>query len=264
MPSPFPNMDPYLEHPDEWPSVHARLITYLADDLARKLPRGYFARVGERVFIATPPKTMYPDVLVSKPKQKGKKPPRRSGAVLEADPPLVIDFPDTEIREVYLEIVHTTRPGVPVTVLEILSPANKRTGQEGRTKYLEKQKHLLNSPTHLVEIDLLRAGEHTVAVPEESMPGEPWDYVVCLHRGDSGGRFHVWPAPLPARLPRFSVPLLDQDADVVVDLQSLVDHCYDASEVEYWLDYRQACPPPLTAEQAAWIDQLLRRKKLRK
>ena len=28
MPSPFPGMDPYLEHPALWPSVHQGLITF--------------------------------------------------------------------------------------------------------------------------------------------------------------------------------------------------------------------------------------------
>ncbi len=44
-----------------------------------------------------------------------------------------------------------------ITVLEILSPANKRTGP-GRRAYLRKRRAILDSPTHLVEIDLLRAG----------------------------------------------------------------------------------------------------------
>ena len=30
MPSPFPGMDPYLEHPAWWGGVHQRLITHLA------------------------------------------------------------------------------------------------------------------------------------------------------------------------------------------------------------------------------------------
>jgi hypothetical protein len=35
MPSPFPGMNPYLEHPERWSTVHNRLIVALADVLAR-------------------------------------------------------------------------------------------------------------------------------------------------------------------------------------------------------------------------------------
>jgi hypothetical protein len=33
-------------------------------------------------------------------------------------------------------------------------------------RYLQKQQQILNTETSLVEIDLLRAGQHIVAVPE--------------------------------------------------------------------------------------------------
>ena len=38
MPSPFPGMDPYLEEPVLWSTLHQRLITYIADDLNVLLP----------------------------------------------------------------------------------------------------------------------------------------------------------------------------------------------------------------------------------
>jgi hypothetical protein len=31
MPSPFPGINPYLEHPELWPGVHHRLIVAIAD-----------------------------------------------------------------------------------------------------------------------------------------------------------------------------------------------------------------------------------------
>ena len=44
-----------------------------------------------------------------------------------------------------------------VTVIELLSPSNKRAGDD-REQYLAKRRELLRSPAHLVEIDLLRDG----------------------------------------------------------------------------------------------------------
>lgn len=51
MPSPFPGMDPYLEHPTSaWSNVHHRLITAIADDLAPQLLPRYQILVEERVY----------------------------------------------------------------------------------------------------------------------------------------------------------------------------------------------------------------------
>lgn len=42
-----------------------------------------------------------------------------------------------------------------VTVIELLSPTNKRVGADGRREYLRKREQILQSAVHLVEIDLL-------------------------------------------------------------------------------------------------------------
>jgi len=39
MPSPFPGMNPYLEHPELWPEVHNRLIMALANAIESNLSR---------------------------------------------------------------------------------------------------------------------------------------------------------------------------------------------------------------------------------
>jgi hypothetical protein len=183
--------------------------------------------------------------------------------VIEADPALEIEFPPAEFRESFIEIHLARKPGSLVAVLEVLSPTNKNAG-EGRDLYLEKQQQLLTSKSHLIEIDLLRAGQHTVAVPRDRIEDTDWDYIVCLHKGGWQNKFRVWPVPLPRRLPSFAVPLAGDDRDVVLDLQALLDQCYQYGRFADRLDYRAACPPPLKRKTARWVDELLRKKKLRK
>ncbi len=48
MPTPFPGMDPYLEHPSLWPNVHSSLIIALRDELAPQLRPRYYVAVEER------------------------------------------------------------------------------------------------------------------------------------------------------------------------------------------------------------------------
>ena len=66
MPSPFPGMDPYLEEPAMWPDVQQRLISPTADALQLHLEPRYYARIGEGVYVARPPRTMYPHVVLTR------------------------------------------------------------------------------------------------------------------------------------------------------------------------------------------------------
>jgi hypothetical protein len=204
---------------------------------------------------------MYPDVFVVKHTRK-KKEHEGATAVLEADPPLRVEYWTEQIREPFIEISVGSEPGKLIAVIELLSPTNKAPGK-GRKLYLRKQARLLRSTTHLMEIDLLRAGEHTVAVKRDALPENGWDYLVCLHRARSKARFDCWPIPLPDRLPRVSIPLRGKAPDVTVDLQSVVDRCCESATGRR-IDYTKDCPPPLTKKDAKWVDELLRKKKLRK
>jgi len=52
MPSPFPGMDPYLEHPAIWPDLHHELISEIRAVLNRGIRPRYRATVEERVYIS--------------------------------------------------------------------------------------------------------------------------------------------------------------------------------------------------------------------
>ena len=52
MATPFPGMDPYLEHPDLWPDVHHGLIESLRDALAQRLRPKYRIAIEKRTYLA--------------------------------------------------------------------------------------------------------------------------------------------------------------------------------------------------------------------
>jgi len=253
MPSPFPGMDPYLEAPAQWPGVHQRLITYAADVLQSSLRPRYHVLIGERVYIAAPPQSFYPDVtLLQYPTQR-----ERSGsvAVVEPDAPTVVgECLEAAQRQPFIEIVHISSGDV-VTALEVLSPSNK-IGM-GRAEYLRKQQHILASGTHLVEIDLLRTGEHTVACPKDRLPG-PYHFLVCINRARHG--WAVYCIPLQHRLPRIGMPLYPPDPDVVLDIQTIFERCYDNGGYEDFIDYRRVPTPPLEGSDAEWAALWLQQK----
>ena len=145
-----------------------------------------------------------------------------------------------------------------VTSIEVLSPTNKLPG-DGRRQYLLKQRQCADAGTSLVEVDLVRQGQWSVAVPRARLsPDWGHDQVTCVYRAWRPLRYEVYPMPLRQRLPAVRVPLRPADPDVVLDLQALVDRAYRAGAYGWTLDYRAEPVPPLGPDDAAWADDLLR------
>lgn len=265
MPGPFPGMDPYLEDSILWPEVHHRLITYTADALTSKTPPGYVARIEERVYVAQPGHSIYPDAVSRRPQVKRAAARSGSTAVAErADPPQILTLPMVEMTEGFIEIRSVAPPKRVVTVIEYLSPANKASGSIGRQKYLDKQSEVLQSTISLLEIDLLRQGAHTVAAPEDRLREfGAWDYLICLRRGQQPDTYEFWPIRVRERLPRVWVPLAAEHPDVVLDVQTVFDRCYDAGLYREDVDYRKDPPIPLEGDDVPWADALLRERGFR-
>ena len=160
MPSPFPGMDPYLENREIFPDFHDSAITYLREALQASLPAPYFAALGRRVWIEVSRRSVGPDVQI----QRGRtgvppRPPNASTSTVATQAvarPLKVKVTHDEFREPFLEIYTRGEGGKRlVTSIEILSLSNKTPGEQGRELYLRKQKEILTSQAHLVEIDLL-------------------------------------------------------------------------------------------------------------
>jgi len=279
MSSPFPGMDPYLESPARWRGVHTHFISDLTYQLNRQLPSGLIAQVEERCYILPREKDIYPDSLIARsPLANGHAGSRTPAAVggatavvaAPANPnpsglPLVFELPGREIKEPYVEIVTADAEERVVTVIELLSPSNKVPGTHGQDDYVRKRESLLDSYSHLLEIDLLRGGAHTVTLDRARIAAQkPFDYVICLHRaGAARQRFECWPFGLRERVPDISVPLTPGLPDLTVDLQAVLDNVYDRGAYGARLLYAAEPEPALSASDAAWAAALLREKGLR-
>jgi hypothetical protein len=257
-------MDPYLEKPVRWQGTHNMLIAYLAEALNAVLPARYVATIEVRCYIAVPEReSIRPDLGVLETPGRVTNPGATALAVV-GDPPLLLRGYAMEEQEAYIDIVDVENGERIVTAIELLSHTNKTLRNEGRVLYRAKQAELLASQTHLIEIDLLRAGEHTVTVPAPLLqPGDPRDYIVCLHRSGHGMEYATRLSSVRQRLPRIGVPLDEGIQDIELDLQAVLDHCYDAGRFDRKIDYTQAPIPPLRAEDAVWADTLLRERGLR-
>ena len=186
MPSPFPGMDPYLEDPGLWPDVHHELISVSRDFLNRQLRPKYHVRIEERVYISDENdpgrQVIIPDLRVAETGSRSRLRPTyltSTSGLAVAEPVELTTLIEDEIREARLEVTDRHQRSV-VTVIEILSPANKIPGARGRTSYEQKRAEVMNSPSHFVEIDLLRAG--TPIAARELLP--PADYYVHVSQQD--------------------------------------------------------------------------------
>jgi len=148
VPSRFPGMDPYLENPNLWPDVHNSLIAAIANEISPTLRPRYFVALEQRTYSSDVTSEPIRTAVIA----IGRESERRTPAVVEVEIPMA-----EPVRETYLE-VRSVPAGEVVTVIELLSPANKRSGT-GRALYLEKREAVLSTRTSLVEVDLLRGGE---------------------------------------------------------------------------------------------------------
>jgi hypothetical protein len=260
----FPGMDPYLEDPRLWTGVHQSLIVYIRDHLRPLLRPRYVAAIEERVYLEGPGRDVIPDFWVRR--RSAESSARRfttestAVAVLEEDEaPLLVKGPELELHEGYITVLDLHSNQRVVAVIEVVSPTNKYAGP-GRVLYKEKQREVLASDAHLVEIDLLRFGPHVVAVPQyaaESKAG-PYDYLVCVSRAkELREDFEVYPCQLRKKLRRIRIPLAGDDPDVRLDLQAVLAQTYEAGDYEDRIDYRKPCAPPLSLDDQAWADQLI-------
>lgn len=253
MTTPFPGMDPYLEQPWLWPDVHNSLIAALRDDLAPQLRPRYYVAIEERTYTGEPGDLVFAgraDVAVVRP-----------AVVRETDESVLLNdgaggvvvdiaLPDV-LRETYLE-VRSTDTGQVVTVVEILSPSNKRPG-EGREQYMRKRNMITGTLTNFVEIDLLRYGD--------PMPVQGWsgrsDYRIVISRGRYRPKSLLIPFSVRQPIPSFRLPLAPGDTEPTVDLNRLLHALYERGSYDLRLNYRVDPEPPLRPEDAAWAAQLL-------
>ena len=256
MPSPFPGMDPYLEQPVFWSSFHQRLLVAIADAIGPRLRPNYYADVETRTYLDDEDEELLvgiPDALVMRSVRADATVGAKNEEVIATQlRPVQVQLPmPVEVRERYLEVREVGTDAV-VTVIEVLSPKNKRRG-EGRTVYEKKRRTVLNSLSHLVEIDLLRSG-----MPMAMVGAAATHYRLLVSRASSRPMADLYSFSVQETIPSFPLPLKPPDADLTVNLPEIFVGLYDRASYDLRLDYGQPVPPPALAEaDRRWVEALL-------
>lgn len=264
MGNPFPGMNPYLESRRHWSDFHASLMTYIRNALQPMIRPRYVARLEERLYVEESRREIQPAAVILRTQQ-----PASATAVLQAPyaPPQVLHVEEELHTETYVQILDREQGLRLVTVIEVISPTNKELNTKGRELYLRKQSEILKSDVHLVELDLLRGGEYTLAPPRHKVVerfGERWHYLLSISRADDPHNFWLYPLTIRDRLPVIPVPLAIGDGFVPLDVQAVVNQCYEDGVYEATLNYSEPPPPPpFSPEDMEWIETQLIAQRLR-
>jgi hypothetical protein len=159
----------------------------------------------------------------------------------QVQPDYIVKIDEHVYAESFIELV---------CVVELLSPSNKRPGPN-RSQYLAKRRQILNSPAHLVEIDLLRDGEPK---PWEDRPA--CTYSVMVSRAVDRPEAGFWSIGLRDRLPSIPIPLRPPHDDARLDIQAILHRVYDAAGYQFYI-YEGTPSPGLGQDDAAWSRQFL-------
>ncbi len=260
MASPFPGMNPYLENPLFWSEIHNLLIAAIFRKLNPQLRPKYKVAIEKRIYQTTDEDSLLvgvADVAVQST-QKTPLPQLASIARIPSVEAVTVDvtMPET-VKETYLEVRDVTTQEV-VTVIEIISPKNKRS-VEGRNAYVKKRLQVLGSYTNLVEIDLLRDGKPI----QQVQTGVQTDYRILVSRALKRPKADLYAFNLPNMIPFYPLPLREIDPEPLLDIQTLINELYDEGNYDLVIDYTQEPVPPLSQENAAWVDEVLKQKGLR-
>jgi Protein of unknown function (DUF4058) len=218
-------MDPYLEQPVFWSEFHNRPIVAIADAIVPSLLPRYYVGVETRT---------YRD--------------HDDGELLPQEVTLPVS---SETKERYLEVREAGTDAV-IAVIEVLSPKNKRKG-DGRVADEAKRQRILDSASHLVEIDLLRwspTARRASDSPMAMQGATGTDYRILVSRWSPTDRRSTERRPkaelygftLQEAIPSFPLPLKLPSEVVMVELQAIGREVYDRADYAVSIEYQQFLP----------------------
>jgi hypothetical protein len=234
-------MDPYLEQLIFWSEFHSRLIVAIADAIAPSLLPRYYVGVETRTYRDYGDGELLigiPDAVILSTKQQRQDLPlpeaAESATVSTQVRPQEVTLPvSSQIKERYLEVREAGTDAV-ITVIEILSPKNKRKG-DGRVAYEAKRQKILESASHLVEIDLLRSDS-----PMAMQGAVGSDYGILVSRSERRPKAELYGFTVEDVIPSFPLPLKGAEEYSIVALQQIVQGVYERGGYGIRIDYQDS------------------------
>jgi hypothetical protein len=244
-------MNPYIERDAVWSDFHWEYIKAIKKALVPQVRPEFFVKIGEQIYIRTDEESRHlvglGDVSVTKTSIQ----PEANGAVGLLEAPVRLRVPQAAYEEKvpFIEIFDKEYQSL-VTVIELLSPSNKRKKKD-REQFIGKREQILESSVNYVEIDLLRGGRR---MPLADMP--VCAYCVMVSPADDRPEVGFWPIGLRDPLPVIPIPVSETKTNVRIALQDLLHQVYDEAAYGDYI-YNDRPEPRLRREDAAWAKLVL-------
>jgi len=263
-PYPFPGMNPYFE--SWWFEVHPMMIVYARNQMQQQMPYGLRVSIEHGMTISGRPPLedddRQPDVSVWKLREDT----LLSAAPANYAPPVCVVIAEPKPRHLVIREAHD---GSLVTVIEFISPGNKRGG--GVIAYAQKRLGIISAGVSFVEVDLVRKwGLALVQFEDDCVIERMRDsegrlpaHAVTVVRASQIAQREIYPVSYSKSLPACRVPLRPDDSDIWLNLQALAEQCHRDGAFDKATDYTRDPEPPLSPEDAIWLDQHLKSKRLR-
>ncbi len=252
MNTPFPGMDPHLEHPRRWQGVHNSLIADMQKAIAPTVAPNYYVTTESHAYIVQADHGELlgkPDVAIISPIGVL---PTSTHVQADAVDVLEVTLPmREELTDYYLEIREVGTDTL-VTTIELLSPANK-VDKDGRSAYIRKRDNVLQSLTNFVEIDLLRVGK---PMPPANVVSKS-DYRILVSRSWERPTAQLIAFNLRTAIPDFRLPLLPDDEEPILKLNDILHRLYWEARYDLRIDYAQQPVPPLSDDDWTWAQSLV-------
>jgi hypothetical protein len=222
-----PHLNSYLQATGRWEGFHNLHIAHLVEALEMQLPPEYGSLIEEsmqisRISPSDETRTRSgtkPDILIYQQSTS-----ERGGTGIAVLTPPVAEFPLTEVDEdeetlsaiIVYQLSADASPGIPVTWIELLSPANKPGGSHF-PRYRQKRLETLHSGLNLVELDYL----HETRPILSQLPSYPdgdtgaFPYLVIVskpHPTFETGVGRIYGAVVDQPLPTIELPLAGDEA----------------------------------------------------
>jgi hypothetical protein len=229
--------------------VHNSLIAAIRDALAPLVAPRYYIGLEQRTYRLSPGDLVFigrPDVAMLTDRTRLAEPEAPTCEIATGHPPspLWVELPMADkVSESFLE-VRVVPTGKVITVLELLSPANKLHAS-GRQQYEDKRAAILDSRTSLVEVDLMRA------------PAMPGNCRILVSRSWQRPRAQLFHFGLREPIPCVSIPLQRSEDEPEPDLNAVLHALYARARYDLVLDYDRPRNPLLSADDEAWARQLI-------
>ncbi len=143
MASPFPGMDPYLEQEDAGHDFHERFIPLVATLLGGQLRPRYIVKIDEHIYVhelAARSRRLVgrADISLGRGSRQAARGPAPGVAAGLLEAPVTVRLPGVDRERLSYVEIRDRKDRELVTVVELLSPANKGPGPD-REQYLAKR-----------------------------------------------------------------------------------------------------------------------------